>query len=59
MRRQNVPTLRSEIVQESDFSDTAYNSGYVSDVHVQGLIANSTLSQFLGTNFLTQDRNAW
>ena len=51
MRRQNVPTLRSEIVQESDFSDTAYNSGYVSDVHVQSLITTSTLSQFLGTNF--------
>ena len=30
-RRQNTPTLSSEIVQESDFSDTADNSAYVSD----------------------------
>ena len=34
-------TLISEIVEESDFSDTAYNSEYVSDV--QSLIAKSTL----------------
>ena len=31
MRRQNSLTLRSVIVQESDFSNTAYKSAYVSD----------------------------
>ena len=44
-------TLSWEIVQENDFSDTAYNSAYVSDVN--------TFQQFFGYNFLTQDRNAW
>ena len=39
MRRQNALTLSSDIVQESDFSDTAYNSAYVSDL--QSLIAKS------------------
>ena len=41
---QNTLTLISEIVEESDFSDAAYNSAYVSDV--QSLIAKSTLQQF-------------
>ena len=50
-------TLSSKIVQEIDFSGTAYNSAYVSDV--QSLIAKSTLQQFFGCNFMTQDRNAW
>ena len=47
MRRQNTLTLGSYIAQESNFSDTAYNSTYVSDV--QSLIAKSTLEQFCGT----------
>ena len=38
---QNTLTLSLDIVQESDFSDTAYNSAHVSDV--QSLIAKSTL----------------
>ena len=41
--RQSALTLTSEIVVESDFSDTAYNSAYVSDV--QSLIAKSTLQK--------------
>ena len=41
MRRQNALILISEIVEQSDFSDTAYNSTYVGDV--QSLIAKSTL----------------
>ena len=41
VRRQNTVTLSSEIVQESDFSDAADNSAYVSDV--QSLITKSTL----------------
>ena len=49
MRRQNTLTLSSEIVEESDFSDAAYNSEYVSDV--QSLITKSTLQQFFGYNF--------
>ena len=46
--RQNALTLIyiSEIVQESDFSNTAYNSVYVSDV--QSLIAKNTLQQLVG-----------
>ena len=44
VRRQNALTLISEIVEESDFSDTAYDSTYVSDVH--SLITKSTLQQF-------------
>ena len=32
VRRQDTLTLGSEIVQESDFSYTANNSAYVSDV---------------------------
>ena len=47
VRRQNTLTLGSYIVEESDFSDTAYNSTYVSDV--QSLIVKSTLQQFCGT----------
>ena len=41
--KKNHLTLSKEIVQESNFSDTAYNSAYVSDV--QSLIAKSTLQQ--------------
>ena len=37
MRRQNALTLISDFVEENDFSDTDYNSAYVSDV--QSLIA--------------------
>ena len=45
VRMQNALTLSSEIVQESDFSDTAYNnSTYVSNV--QSLIAKSTYNNF-------------
>ena len=46
--RQNKLTLISEIVEESDFSGTAHNSAYVSDV--QSLISKSTstLRHFLG-----------
>ena len=55
VRRQNALTLISEIVEESDFSETACNFAYVSDV--KSLIAKSTLQQFFGYNFLTQDRN--
>ena len=32
MRRQNALIENLEIVEESDFSDTIYNSAYVSDV---------------------------
>ena len=39
--------LSLEIVEGSDFSDTAYNSGYVSDV--QSLIAKIILLQFFDT----------
>ena len=45
VRRQNTLTLSSKSVEESDFSDTAYNSAYVNDV--QSLIAKSTLQHFL------------
>ena len=45
---QNTPTLSSKIDEESDFSDTAYNSTYVSDV--QSLIAKSTSHIFLAKN---------
>ena len=41
MRSQNTPTLSSEVVEESDFSDMAYNSAYVRDV--QSLITKSDL----------------
>ena len=47
--RQNALTLSLKIVQESDFSDMAYNSAYVSDV--QSLIAKSTLPLNMG-NFV-------
>ena len=47
VRRQNTLTVSSYIVVEGDFSDTAYNSAYVSDV--QSLIVKSTLQQFCGT----------
>ena len=40
VRRQNTLTLSMEVVEETDFSDTAYNSAYVSDVH--SLIAKTT-----------------
>ena len=39
--RQNALTLISEFVEENDFSDTACNAAYVSDV--QSLIAKRTL----------------
>ena len=41
---QNTLTLNLETVPESDLSDAAYNSAYVSDV--QSLIAKSNLQQF-------------
>ena len=46
VRGQDALTLSSEILQESDNSDTAYSSVYVSDV--QSLIAKSTFQQFFG-----------
>ena len=47
VRRQNALTVIWEIVEESDFSGTAYNSTYVSNV--QCLIAKSTLQYFFDT----------
>ena len=44
-----MQTLSSEIVQESDFSYTAYNFAYVRDV--QSLIVKNTLQQFLAKFF--------
>ena len=44
MRMPNALTLISEIDQDCDFSDTAYNSTQVSNV--QSLIAKHTLQQF-------------
>ena len=44
--RQNAPSPISKIVEESEFSDTAYNSSCVSDV--QSLIAKITLQPFFG-----------
>ena len=43
VRRQNALTLILENVEESDFSDTAYNCAYVSDV--RSLIAKVILQQ--------------
>ena len=43
VRRQNALTLILENVEESNFSDIAYNSTYVSDV--QSLIAKGILQQ--------------
>ena len=50
--RYNTLTLSSEIVQEGDFSDTACNSAYVSDV--QSLISKIILQLFFSCKFLTQ-----
>ena len=44
VRRQNILTLSSKIVLDSDFSDTAYNSAYVSDV--QSLVAKVLCNNF-------------
>ena len=44
--------LSSEIVGKSDFSDTAYNSAYVSDEQI--LIAKSTLQHFSAKCFDTR-----
>ena len=53
VRRQTALTLSSGIVQESDFSDTAYNSAHASDE--PSLIAKSALQ-----HSWTQDKNyAW
>ena len=41
VRRQNALTLILEIVEENDFSNTAYNSAYISDEQI--LIPKSTL----------------
>ena len=49
VRRQNALTLISEIVEENDFSDTAYNSTYVSDV--QSLIVKKYFAAILRLNF--------
>ena len=57
VRRQSALTLKSEIVQESHFSETTCNSAYVSDV--QSLIAKKYLAAIFRENFLTQDRNSW
>ena len=44
----NITTFKlySEIVQESDFSDMAYNTAYINDV--QNLIAKSIFQHFFG-----------
>ena len=44
-----TPQFGNGLFQESDFSDTVYNSAYVSDV--QSLIAKRTLQQFFGKFF--------
>ena len=49
VRTQNALTLISDIVEESDFSDTADNSTYVSDV--QSLITKSILNSFSAKMF--------
>ena len=54
-RFRRAQTKRSNfegIVEESDFSDTAYNSTYVSDV--QSLIVKSNLQQFFCQVFDTR-----
>ena len=50
-RRQRALTLGSEIVEESDFNNAAYNFAYISDV--QSLIAKCPSQQFFGKNFDT------
>ena len=57
VRRQNTLTLISEIVEWHNFSDTADNSTYVSDV--QSFITKVLCSNFSANIFLTQDINAW
>ena len=44
MHKQNTLLYSSEITQESDFSDTAYNSAHISDV--QSLIAKRSCNNF-------------
>ena len=41
MLRHNTLTLSSEIVEESDFSDTAYNSAYVGDFDRKKVLCNN------------------
>ena len=56
-RTQTTLTPRSEIVEESDFSDAAYNFAYIRDVQSFG--AKCTSQQFFGIKILTQYRHAW
>ena len=46
VRRQNTLTLNLEIVEQSDFSDTTYNSAYGSDVTCTEFIAKSLCNKF-------------
>ena len=48
VRRQNTLTLISEIVEKNNFSDTAYNSAYVTDVQ------SFTVKQYFATIFRLQ-----
>ena len=50
VHRQNTLTLISEIVEESDFSETAYNATSVSDV--QSMIAKNYFATTFQLNFL-------
>ena len=43
--------LSPEIVEESDFSGTAYNSAYVSDVHVESLMAKQYVETIFQLKF--------
>ena len=52
VRRQNALTLSSEIIKESNFSDNAFNSAYVSDV--QSLITKVVCNNFLANFFKTR-----
>ena len=54
MRRQNARTLILEIVEESDFSDTTYNSTYVSVVQI--LIAKRICNIFWLKSFDTKEK---
>ena len=49
VRKRNALTLIPEIVEESDFSDLAYNSTYVNDV--QSLIAKKYFATIFRLNF--------
>ena len=54
VRRQNTLTLISENVEKNNFSDTAYNSAYVSDVQsfiVKQYFATIFRLQYVGTRW--------